>query len=184
VPHDADVRTLAKKIPTLSYFQILGLPHRWVKAADVKKAFHAFALLYHPDQFSGEDDDARAAAKEVFKRAVESYEVLRDDALQQRYVEQYLKKGKLRLPPTAFGKVDNATAPRKKTSPPPPPKPASWVEEMETEDGREVAARVERMVKNGRVRQAQEQLSILAQIEPKNPAIKRKDKELKKLLGG
>lgn len=176
-----DVRALLEKIPKLSYFQILGLPHKWQKPADVKKAFHAFAQLFHPDQFSSDEPELKEAAKEVFKRAVEAYEVLRDDDLQKRYVEKYLKKGKLRLPPTAFGKVDSSDMPKPKTVR--PPKIETWVDEMKTEDGKEVAARIERMMQAGRFQAAFQQFGILEQLEPGNVAVKKKLAELKKRMG-
>ena len=177
-----DVQALLGKIPKLSYFQILGLSHDWHKAPAVKAAFHAFAALYHPDQFSGDSEIVREAAREVFKRAVEAYEVLREPELQKRYVEKYLKRGKLRLPPNAFGKAD-PNEPKKPKSLPPEPKPKTWVDEMTTADGRQVAARIERMITGNNLQPAYQQFGILEQIEPDNPAVKRKLALLKKRMG-
>ncbi len=178
-----DVRALAARLPRMSYFQILGLPHRFQAEADVKRAFHTFAQLYHPDQYGGEEPDLQRAASEIFKRGVESYDVLRSPGLQKRYVRDYLTKGVLRLPPGSFG--PEATAPAKAPTPkaPPPRKIAeSWLDELETEDGREVGERIERMVRAGRIDAARQQLSILADLEPKNPAISRRDAQLRRLL--
>jgi DnaJ-class molecular chaperone len=182
LPSDDHLRELLGKIPKLSYFQILGLPHKWAKPGDVKRAFHAFATLYHPDQYATDVDETKETAREIFKRAVEAYEVLRDADLQKRYVERYLTKGKLRLPPNAFGKVDPEEQKAKKPPPPPPP-PKTWIEEMATPDGREVAKRVEKMINGGKLTQALQQIGLLEQIEPKNPAVKKKEAELKRKMG-
>jgi DnaJ-class molecular chaperone len=172
-----ELRDLLSKMPKLSYFEILGLPHKWAKPGEVKAAFHAFAQLYHPDQHGGEDDATKELSKEVFKRAVEAYEVLRDADLQKRYVEKYLKKGRRRLPPNAFGKEEPMEAPK----PPPPPK--TWVEEMTTDDGREVARRIERMIEGNRLQAAFQQFGILEEVERGNEAVARKLRELKRKMG-
>lgn len=177
-----DVLAFLGRISKLSYFQILGLSHDWHRAPAVKQAFHGFASLYHPDHFAGASDEEREAAREVFKRAVEAYEVLREPELQKRYVERYLKKGKLRLPPNAFGKVDPSEPKRPKTLPP-EPKVQTWVDEMQTEDGRQVAARIERMIAGNNLQPAYQQFGILEQVEPGNPAVKRKLAALKKRMG-
>ncbi len=177
-----DVLSLQARVAKLSYFQLLGLSHDWHRAPAVKQAFHAFAALYHPDQYSGATEAEREAAREVFKRAVEAYEVLREPELQKRYVERYLKKGKLRLPPTAFGKDDPSERKRPKTLPP-EPKPRTWIDEMTTDDGREVAARIERMLAANNLQPAYQQFSILEQLEPGNPSVRRKLAALKKRLG-
>lgn len=171
-----ELSVMLEKMPRLSYFEILGLPHRWVKPAEVKAAFHAFAQLYHPDQYAAEDEATRELAKEVFKRAVESYEVLRDADLQKRYVEKYLKKGRRRLPPDGFGKEEPVEKPK------PPPAPKTWLEEMTTDDGREVASRIERMIAGNRLQAAIQQFDILESCEPGNLAVKKKLNELKRKM--
>lgn len=202
-----DVKALAARLPKMSYFQILGLPHKFQTEAEVKRAFHVFAQLYHPDQYTGEDPELQRAANEVFKRGVESYDVLRNDALQKRYVRDFLTKGFLRLPPGSFGpeaakpeekpdaaKAKAAAAPSPKDVPAraggkpvpkaPPPREAfhSWLDELETEEGREVGERVERMVRAGRLDAARQQLSILEDLEPGNPAIRRREAQIRRLI--
>ena len=172
----AELAALLEKMPKLSYFEILGLPHRYTKPAELKAAFHAFAQLHHPDQYAGENAPTRDLAKEVFKRAVEAYEVLRDPDLQKRYVEKYLKKGLRRLPSNAFGKEEPV-------APPKPPKiPTTWIEEMTTEDGREVATRIDKMIAGNRLQAAFQQFGILEVLEPGNLAVKKKLNELKRKL--
>lgn len=186
---EEDVLALAQRIDTLSYFQVLGLPHRFINPPDVKQAFHTFAELFHPDLFCDADEQVKQAAKDVFKRAVESYEVLRDKAQQRRYVEAYLTKGKLRLPPEEFSRraaiAAGGVAPENRPKPPPPAPepPRTWADQMKTEDGREVAERIERMIKENRLQAAFQQLGILESIEPQNPAVKAKVELVKRRMG-
>jgi curved DNA-binding protein CbpA len=205
VASEEEVIALAERVEQLSYFQILGLPHRYATLAEVKASFHAFALHFHPDQFTGVDDEVKQSAKEVFKRAVEAYEVLRDARLQRRYVEAYLKKGEIRMAPVEFARRASMTAiptagmpsgpsssgpaspaagrPSVAGAPPaaptpgvagPRPKPLSemtWIDEMRSEDGREVARRIDKMMRDGRFQPALQQMSLLESLEPGNPAV-------------
>lgn len=175
VSSDDELISLLRRLPNLSYFQVLGLPHRYASPAEVKQAFHAFVQDFHPDLFHDAEEHVQLAAKEIFKRAVESYEVLRDTSLQQRYVEKFLKKKQLRFPPEEFSRraavIAGGTAP---SIPPPakpqePLRPRTWIDEMQTEDGREVATRIERMSAEGRYQAALQQMSLLLSIEGDNP---------------
>lgn len=168
------------RVTGLSYYQVLGLPHRYATPAEVKQAFHGFAQSYHPDLFHDASEASQLAAKEIFKRAVEAYEVLRDAMLQRRYVENFLKKGQLRMPPTEFSRRAAVAAGGRPNSVPPPPKPQAppkprtWADEMKTEDGREVAERIERMINDGRYQAAIQQMSMLTSIEGDTPAVRSK----------
>lgn len=218
---DEDIVLLFDRLPRLSYYQILSLPHRYATSAEVKRAFHEFALNFHPDLFMDATEPARIAAKESFKRAVEAYEVLRDATMQRRYVENYLKKGTLRLPPAEFSRrsipppPDPIAAPRKGSAPPPaalrpqplpgmpnmsrtqtapsgalpsppaprssqPMRPRTWVDDVETDDGKEIAERVERMVQEGRWQDALQHISLLETLEPQNLAVKTKRNAIKR----
>jgi curved DNA-binding protein CbpA len=203
VASEEEVIALAERVEQFSYFQILGLPHRYATLAEVKASFHAFALHFHPDQFTGLDEEVRLAAKEAFKRAVEAYEVLRDARLQRRYVEAYLKRGELRMAPVEFSRRGSvaaipsagmpagpastgpaspaqvAAAPAARgsapvTAPEVRRKPLSemtWIDEMRSADGREVAQRIDKMMRDGRFQPALQQMSLLESLEPGNPAV-------------
>jgi hypothetical protein len=201
VASEEEVIALAERVEQLSYFQILGLPHRYATLAEVKASFHAFALHFHPDQFTGLDEEVKLAAKEAFKRAVEAYEVLRDARLQRRYVETYLKKGELRMAPVEFARRASMTAiptagmpagpassgpaspvpavpPARGSAPVPTAEPRrkplnemTWVDEMRSADGREVAQRIDKMMREGRFQPALQQMSLLESLEPGNPAV-------------
>jgi curved DNA-binding protein CbpA len=201
VASDEDILLLCERLPGLSYYQILSLPHRYATPPEVKRAFHEFAQRVHPDEFVGAPLEVREAAREAFKRAVESYEVLRDASLQRRYVETYLKNGKLRLPPAEFSRRSippppaPVAAPRRASSPPAsmgqqprprlqsqPLRPRTWIDDVQTADGREVAERVERMVTEGRWKDAFQHVSLLESLEPDNLAVKTKRNAIKRRL--
>lgn len=182
---EEELLDLVRRVPTLSYFKILGLPHRYAPPAEVKKAFHAFAQLFHPDLYQDSGEPIQQAAKEAFKRAVEAYEALRDEQLQRHYVEDFLKKGQLRLPPNETGRRPDppkAAPARPKPRPQAPPQPRTWAEQMATEDGREVAQRIERMIDEGRYQAALQQMALLTSIEGKTEAVLHKEAYLRRMV--
>ena len=54
-------------------------------ASDVTKAWHARALVMHPNTVKGGDEYLAAAAIELFESIVEAYEVLSDPYLREEY---------------------------------------------------------------------------------------------------
>src|SRR5210317_1117579 len=64
------------------YYEILGVS-KSASAAEIKKAYRKMALKYHPDK--NPDDKG---AEEMFKKAAEAYEILRDENKKARY-DQY-----------------------------------------------------------------------------------------------
>ena len=63
---------------------------------EVKRAFHGFALAFHPDRYRSATDEVRAAANRVYCRGAEAYRVLQDPLLRAHYVRQ-LASGTLRM---------------------------------------------------------------------------------------
>ena len=55
---------------TRCFYDVLGVPQAATQA-QIKKAYHALALRWHPDKNDGDDD-----ATEMFKRVQEAFEVL------------------------------------------------------------------------------------------------------------
>ena len=58
-----------------SYYEILGVLEIADSAA-IRKAFHEFALTFHPDAFPEADDETAEAMRRVFQRGAEAYRVL------------------------------------------------------------------------------------------------------------
>jgi tetratricopeptide (TPR) repeat protein len=69
-----------------THFQILGVATN-APAADCKSAFFRLAKRYHPDRFSGEPDEIRALASEVFARISTAHEILTDASQRAAYAE-------------------------------------------------------------------------------------------------
>ena len=60
-------------------YDVLGTP-KTASEDDIKKAYRKLAMKYHPDRNPGDKD-----AEEKFKEATESYEILSNPELRQRY---------------------------------------------------------------------------------------------------
>jgi molecular chaperone DnaJ len=72
------------------YYEILGVS-RGATGEEIKKAYRALALKYHPDKNPGDK-----GSEEMFKEAAEAYEILRDSekrALYDRYGHEGIKRG-------------------------------------------------------------------------------------------
>jgi curved DNA-binding protein CbpA len=80
-----------------SYYEILRLPSG-APLADVKAAFHDFALDVHPDRYVEAPKADALVAAEIFKRGVESYKVLSNPKTRAAYDEGLLA-GRLRYVP-------------------------------------------------------------------------------------
>jgi curved DNA-binding protein CbpA len=141
-----------------SYYEILRINRR-ASAADVKAAFHQFALVCHPDQFAGETPEVAGAAAEAFKRGVEAYRVLSDDALRKRY-DRALSRGKLRIDEKAL------------SDPPPRPKGKPLEEVAQTQRGAAHARKADRLLSAGKLGAAHDELTAAVEQEPANDELR------------
>jgi curved DNA-binding protein CbpA len=91
-------RVLDQRLDKVDYYSLLGVS-REATAAEVRDAFHQFALAYHPDQHPDDPDGAKRALR-IFKRGTEGYRVLLDPVLRARY-DAALGRGEVRLTPEA-----------------------------------------------------------------------------------
>lgn len=89
---------LDENLDRIDYYAILGIA-RDASAAQVREAFHRFALRHHPDQHV-DDVTAGRRALRIFKRGSEGYRVLLDPVLRARY-DAALARGEVRLTPDA-----------------------------------------------------------------------------------
>jgi curved DNA-binding protein CbpA len=87
-------RVLDEGLDKVDYYALLGVS-RQATAAEVRDAFHQFALTYHPDQYPDDLAGARRVLR-IFKRGTEGYRVLLDPVLRARY-DAALNRGELRL---------------------------------------------------------------------------------------
>jgi curved DNA-binding protein CbpA len=93
-PVDPRFTLVTRNLDKLDYYALFGL-RASAKEADIRDAFHRFALLFHPDRYV-DDPERRAAALPVFKRGTEAYRVLKNSLLRARY-DKVLGSGRLRL---------------------------------------------------------------------------------------
>jgi curved DNA-binding protein CbpA len=81
-----------------SYYEVLGLLEI-ADASAIRKAFHEFAVAFHPDAFPQADDETADALRRVFQRGAEAYRVLSRPESRADY-DLALAKGQLRLDAT------------------------------------------------------------------------------------
>ena len=137
-----------------NYYEILRLKPG-VSDAEVKAAFHTFALRFHPDQLVDEGPEVSDAAAELFKRGVEAYQILGKKELRDRY-DNELRKGRLRM-----------DADKKDSAPPPPP--MRTLEMIaRTPLGKKHAAKADRLISIGKLEDARVALTSAFQQEPAN----------------
>jgi curved DNA-binding protein CbpA len=93
-----------ERLGGVSYYELLDVASS-AGQAEVRQAFRAFALAFHPDQHRGEPPEVRAAARAVFQRGAEAYRALVDPELRLLY-DFGLSRGKLRLEASGAGAAD------------------------------------------------------------------------------
>jgi curved DNA-binding protein CbpA len=85
------------RLDELDYYDLLQVAED-ATVDDVRRAFHAFALRYHPDRFAGAPPEKRDRAAHIYRRGAEGYRVLCDRELRRTYDEQRAR-GKRRFDP-------------------------------------------------------------------------------------
>jgi DnaJ-class molecular chaperone len=175
------VLTALERMDSASYYDLLAVG-AGVAPKDLQEAFHRFALVYHPDQYIDGDQKVRDAAQRVFARGVEAYRVLRDRELTRRY-DARLAAGQLRLSPADHDEVAHRTRGRSATptrgvAPEPSARQAAFFAHARTEQGWQIAGRVQELLAQQRHRQALEQLRMLETIEPDNQAVRERADKL------
>lgn len=91
------------RLDEASYYDLLSID-RGADRAALQRAFHRFALAYHPDRHVELDDAMRDKARAVFQRGVEAYTVLRNERYASHYAERFAK-GALRLTPEDMARL-------------------------------------------------------------------------------
>jgi curved DNA-binding protein CbpA len=137
-----------------TYYDILRIRPD-VDAAAVKRAFHEFSLLYHPDRYVDSPTDVASVASEIYKRGVEAYRCLSRQPLRERY-DRALGRGKLRI-----------EASRPSTIPPAPVQ-RTLAEIARTPRAKQFAVKADRLISVGKLDDARVQLVSALQCEPHN----------------
>lgn len=88
---------MTDRLELLDYYTLLGL-EPGASGDDIRRAFHTFALKFHPDNHSSAEPAKLARATQIFRRGAEAYRVLLDPGARKRY-DEGLSKGELRLSP-------------------------------------------------------------------------------------
>lgn len=92
---DQHLMAWAARLDELDYYTLLDVA-RGATEADIRLAFHDFALAFHPDRHRAAPPEQAAAAQRVFQRGAEAYRALIHPVLRQRY-DAELHKGRLRI---------------------------------------------------------------------------------------
>lgn len=138
-----------------SYYEVLGV----LEIADssaIRKAFHEFAVAFHPDAFPEADEETADALRRVFQRGAEAYRVLSRPETRSDY-DLALAKGQLRL---------DATFP-----PPPLHRPSdirSLDELCRSAGARRYAKRAEELITSGDLTGAKRELQMALREDGEN----------------
>lgn len=139
-----------------SYYEILGL----LEIADggaIRKAFHEFAVAFHPDAFPEADEETADALRRVFQRGAEAYRVLSHPDSRSEY-DLALAKGQLRLDATLA---------------PPPLARNSDIRSLDelcrSPGARRFAKRAEALISNGDLPGAKRELQMALREDGDNP---------------
>lgn len=83
---ESNLRKRANQVDLADYFQILGL-QTTATESDIKRAFHRESRTFHPDRFYHlPPSQAKTDIEYIYKRIIESYYVLRDEAKRKKYL--------------------------------------------------------------------------------------------------
>jgi len=88
------------RLDHLDYYELLRLDPA-ASADQVRRAFHDFAMRYHPDRYAGAPTDKLERASQIYRRGAEAYRVLTNPEQRARY-DKLIASGRLRYEdPTA-----------------------------------------------------------------------------------
>lgn len=160
----------ASSIDRIDYLTLLGLSSILPPTdLEVRDAWRAFALSFHPDRHRDAPDDVRAAATRVFQRGVEAYRVLQDPLLRRRYMRM-VEEGQLRM------SQDEVTSSGRD---------GGRIQDMARSAGaRPFAVRADELIVRGDLKQARLQLQLALMREPENIRLQERMQELQAKIDG
>lgn len=151
----------------LDYYDLLQVDPG-ATADQVQRAFHAFALRYHPDRFATDVPEKQERAATIYRRGAEAYRVLTDLEMRRRY-DDGLTRGVRRYEEPTTG-----------TNRPPAPGGVMDVKNMRA---RPLYQKALEQMKRGDWKGAKLNLSLALGYEPDNALLIAKMDEVKAQLG-
>lgn len=152
------------RLEQLDYYELLRVQPE-ASADDIRRAFHVFAMRYHPDRFAGAPDEKVERAAQIYRRGAEAYRVLTNPQQRKRY-DQLVAAGQLRyVDPTASEERALKRA-------------AEGVLEAKTVRGRLFVQKGLDAEKRGDLQQAKLNYGMALQHEQDNPVLKQRYEEI------
>jgi len=120
----AEIRELARRLPHMTYHELLGVPTN-ADADAVRRGFFERSKTYHPDRYFNKDlGPYEPLLHEIYKRVVVAHEVLRDDKLRADYEATMKARPSFRVVPATLLRLPGA-GPEPEPEPEPAPQVAS-----------------------------------------------------------
>lgn len=151
----------------LDYYTLLRIEET-ANADDVRRAFHDFAMRYHPDRYAGADLEKQERAAAIYRRGAEAYRVLTDRELRRRY-DEGLAKGTLRYEEPSSSGMN---------------RPPSGTLEVKNMRARPLFQKAIEQMKSGDFKGAKLNLMLALNHEPENLLLQARLEEVKQKLAG
>jgi curved DNA-binding protein CbpA len=153
---DAAIFAWLEQLDSLDYYELLGI-QRDASIDEVKRAFHDFATVFHPDGHPGRSAPERDGLDTIFKRGAEAYTVLSDAGLRARYDAE-----RASAPPSAPARLSSVPPPRASVG------PARLEDKAKNPSARPFARRAEELAQAGDLKQAKLQMVMATHHDPDN----------------
>jgi curved DNA-binding protein CbpA len=165
-------------IDQVSYYELLGVAPG-AGRDQIRRAFHGFAVTFHPDTHATRTPEERSAISRIFTRGTEAYRVLSDSALRSRYDEQRSSPGhgvRLTGAPQRGSLTMKAPAPPPLVSgdqaPTPDAGPVGRLEDhVRNPRARPFAHEAEALAKRQEYGKAKLQIQLALGMDPENPVL-------------
>jgi curved DNA-binding protein CbpA len=163
----------AVTLDSIDYLSLLRLPRptdpeHGPGDDQIRRAFHAFALVFHPDRHRGSSQDVLTAASTVYRRGAEAYRVLQDPLLRRRYLRFLLEEGALRMPPDEVAQSvrGNSLSPQR------------FEDIVRSAAALPFARRADELLAAGDIKQAKLQLQLAILKDPNNPRLEERMRDV------
>ncbi|MGZ3418865.1 MAG: DnaJ domain-containing protein [Polyangiales bacterium] len=172
---EEQVLAMDASLEELDYLGVLQMPDpasdEGPSDQEVREAWRAFALAFHPDRHLDAPPEVRAAATRVFRRGAEAYRVLQDPLLRRSYVRS-IGEGKKRMTIEELQQVNARSM-----------APSAFVRDLVKSAAAEpFAVRADELIEQGSLSQAKLQIQLALSREPQNMRLKEKLDEVDKRL--